>query len=332
MIKHFLSSQSEVKYWLYAHFGQKPPSGTNWITLDFLRTALKKVSPSVTVSDDQLNMFSSKFEFVLGDKFEDLELKAKTELSKELSCKISDVDYYYYNNAIAYIAKISTERDITQRVINKKLFLSHINKKIHLFDSWLKELKGKNEYIKHIRNQLKNGALNNTKRKFIFISKSILCKVNWESQLKNFLMDLINEYPLIGELHNTKIWTVVVQMEKDEFSVIKKYLIKNNVFYNDGYEDILFSSYYFNSMPIINSKKDDKVDKTSHSLRLITKETFEKELKNIISHNQQPNTYINLSSNFDDNQFFVNDGSVVTYTLTAIDNLSDLSAILKRGK
>jgi hypothetical protein len=331
MIKHFLNSQSKTKYWLYAHFGKNPPKDADWITIGFLRKALSAISSTISVQDKQLTDFLRQFEFIHGDKFEIIESKVKTSLRDALSCSNNDVEYYYYNNAINYIAELSTQNDINRRSINKKDFLNKINQKRLLFDAWLKEIKGKNEYIKLIRNQLETGkALSEIKNRYIFISKELFLKNNSENQLKNFLLNLTSEYPLIGELYNSKPWTVIVGVDKQQLYNIKKYLIENNIYYNDGYEDISFSSDYFNKMPVINSEKNNKINNASYTLRLISEATFKKQLTEISSQKCKPNTFINVSPSLKSNQIFVDDESILTYTISALDNISDLSTILKR--
>ena len=72
----------------------------------------------------------------------------------------------------------------------------------------------------------------------------------------------------------------------------KEELIKNEILFNDGYEEILFSNFVFNKEPIINtSKNGTKLSKSSYSVKVISKQTFEFNIVEISC----PNVYLYFS-------------------------------------
>lgn len=333
MIKHYLDNPTaSIFYRLYAYFGENLPAGNAWITNDIMTKALANVFPGTTVTTNQLTIFLSRFEFIGGLQFDHLAKQIKSSLRTEFSCSQNDVDFYYYNNAIAYITELAANTNALARVVTKRSFKDYINKKIYLFDNWQRDLAGQKVYLKNIKDRLRaTGALNDNKRRFVFIPQELLDPNNPEFALQQFLHNLVNEYPLVGKLYTTTPWTIVVQLPQPKLQAVKAYLVKNGIYYNDGYEDIAFSGRYFNDMPIINTKgKSDKIDKVSHVLRLISADTLKAKIANVTDTDKHPHTFINASRTLHDNQYFLDNEDIAMYRLTALKSLSELAEILKK--
>lgn len=335
MLKHSIGGATDVsRYTLYAYFGQNSPTNIGWITDDFLRKALAHIDNNSTVSDSQLLSFKGKFHFISGVSFDELSRQIYTLLQTSLNCGANDAELYYHNNAVAHITEIAARTDINQRRTTKVAFLSYINRKFFLFDLWQHELKGKQIYIRSIKERLKSArALADTKRRFLFISRELVNAPTAEVSLNALLHNLVTQYGIIDKLYNSELWTVIIDAEPSHFQDIKTYLVKNGIYFNDGYEAVSFCGRYFNDMPIKHKKKTgDKVLKTSHALRLISATTFKEKLPYVVDIDKQPHVFINTTRSLHDNQFFLDNQDIGVYRLAALDNLADLNEILKRGR
>jgi hypothetical protein len=332
MVKHYLENPTElIRYRLYAHFGktQQLLEKKEWISVEFLERALSKAKPQISAEKKKLIEFLEYFEFIPGLSFDSLEEKIKSLLAKEFSWSLEDVNNYYHNNAIAFIANIAIQKDITDRTVTKKQFKSSIDKKDYLFDSWQKKRHGTKNYIHNIRTRLKSEkALTNIKKRFLLISQELLNPVLSGIKITNFLCNLIEQYPLKGALYNTQPWTIIMDQPKDHLRELKANLIKNGIYYNDGYEEIFFCKKYFDEMPIIYTDKTNKITKASYFIKIISKNTFVEKLENTNLINSTPHIFIHASTTYPSNQYYLNNDNVTVYNLSALDNLTQLTEIL----
>jgi hypothetical protein len=336
MLKHSIESAPVVSsYTLYAYFRENSPADESWITDEFLRKALNNRDEKATASDEQLTSFRTKFRFVAGASFDELSDQIHNALQTALNCRADEVELYYHNNAVALITEIAARTDLKQRQTTKAAFLSHINGKNFLFDLWQHELKGKQAYIKTIKERLKrNNALADIKRRFLFISRELANAPTAEVSLNTLLHNLVTQYGIVDRLYNSELWTVIIDAEPSDLQAVKTYLVKRGIYFNDGYEAVSFCGRYFNDMPIINTKRPnhDKVKKTSHALRLISAATFKEKLDNVVDTNKHPHVFINTSRSLHDNQFFSDKKDISIYRLAALDTLAELNEILKRER
>ena len=68
-------------------------------------------------------------------------------------CNLFEAEYYYYNNTLRVIKQLATEQDIAKRSISKRNFLSAINQKQPLFESWYMEYRGIVEYCRAVKQE-----------------------------------------------------------------------------------------------------------------------------------------------------------------------------------
>lgn len=335
MIKHFIETNpTSLVYTLYAYFDEYPYSNTEWLNDSFLRKALNHVSLTATLSDSQVNSFKSQFRFISGSSFEDLKATISKLLQTEFACSLTEVELYYYNNAVAYIAELSTNTNINNRRIKKKEFFLRINKKLFLFDTWQYQLNGSKAYIKTVRKQLHDSQIFlNTKRRYLFISKELVNSSTANMNIHILLQNLVNQYGIKGQLYNSKLWTVIVDTDRATLKTIKASLIKNNIYFNDGYEEIHFCPKYFNEMPITTKKRTtDNIENSSHDLKLIAASTFRDKFADIVSDSNYPHVIINTERNENINQLFLDKEETGIYHISTISDLSELNEILKKGK
>jgi len=335
MLKHSIGNASTVSsYTLYAYFGENCPVDDCWITDEFLRKALNDRDGAAIATDAQLTSFREKFRFIAGASFDELSKQIHTDLQTTLGCRADEVELYYHNNAVAHITDIAARTDINQRRTTKVAFLSHINKRCFLFDLWQHELKGKKAYIKAIKERLKSdNALADIKRRFLFISRELVNTPTAEVTLNALLHNLVTQYGIVDKLYNSELWTVIIDAEPLYLQEVKTYLIKNKIYFNDGYETMPFCGRYFNDMPLKHKKRTgDKVLKTSHAVRIISATTFKEKLSDVVDTDKYPHVFINTTRSVHDNRFFLDNQNVGIYRLAALDTLADLNEILKRRR
>jgi hypothetical protein len=336
MITDYMVNQDDPStYKLYAHFGESAPQDDLWVNNEFMRKALSKIKNAPTASDAQLAAFKSQFQFLAGISFDAQQEKIKSLLQSEFSCTKSEAEGYYYNNAVTYIAEKSANSDAIARRLNKATFKSAINEKSALFDIWQRELKGKKEYIKLIRDRLTASHIltNDVKRRFLLLSKDFVDGAEAHLSAEQFLVDLLTNYPLKGKLYNTQQWTIIIDAPKQKLDAIKKHLVDNDVYYNDGYESISFSKRYFNDMPVMNTKETTrKITKISHMVRIVSLETFKQRMLDVLDDNQNmPHAFINMGRSMTENQYFLG-SSVSVFRLSAVQDFVELLEILKKGR
>lgn len=334
MLKHSIENESRVSiYTIYAYFRENSPETRDWITNNFLQKALEHVDQKITASDQEIESFKRKLQFKVGMKYKLLEEDVKTKLQSVFNCSTEDVELYYCNNAIAHIVKLATQSDINKRCIKKCDFKKAIDKKNFLFDIWQYQLKGKKAYINTIKKQMRSTtALANTKRKFPFISRELAKNITPEMNLNIFLHNLITQYNIVGKLYNSELWTVIIDGNSSLINKAKIYLIENEIYFNDGYESLSFCGEYFNTMPIKNKNKGDKIKITSHHVRLISAKTFKENTRFIIDSNKQPHIFIDTTRDLKENQKIFDNLNTGFYHLSALNSLEELNEILKSGR
>lgn len=336
MIANYMVNQDDPSsYKLYAHFGENAPQDELWINNEFLRKALSKIENAPSVSDAQLTAFKAQFQFLAGISFDAQQEKVKSLLQSEFSCSKAEAESYYYNNAVTFISETSSNTEINARRLSKATFKSAINEKSALFDIWQRELQGKKTYIKLIRDKLiaSHVIRNNVKRRFLLLSKDFIENAETDLSVQQFIFDLANDYPLKAQLYNTQEWTVIVEATAEKIKSIKGFLVDNGIHYNDGYEDVSFSKRYFNDMPVKTSTTNNtKILKVSHSLRLISADTFKSKMADVFDDNKKmPHVFINMGRSMTENQYFLG-SSVSVFRLSAVQDFVELSEILKKGR
>lgn len=335
MLQHCVQNTKEVSYYtLYAYFGENAPTGTDWITDDFLRKSLTHIGEKASLSDKEIEKFRQKFQFVPGMSFDELQQNVLTLICSTFSCSGSEAELYYYNNAIACMVELCARTDKNQRHITKRKFQSFINKKFFLFDIWQYELNGRQAYINTIKKRLKSAhALSDNKRRFLFISRELAEAPTDEIGLNTLLHNLVNQYSIVNKLYNSTLWTVIIDAQPIQLQETKAYLVQNGIYFNDGYEAVSFCGKYFNEMPLRYKKRTgEKISKTSHDIRLISANTFRDKFSYVIDTDKHPHVFINTTRSLHENQYFLDNPETGVYRLAALNNLADVNEILKRGR
>lgn len=296
MLDHFVnpSTPNNYNYVLYAHFESEISGNEPIIDLTKLKEILtyseKKVEKHYEIenkiSDAQLNDFLLHFKLIFGEEFDAQQQRIINKLKSQFSCTDFEADTFFYNNALRVVIDKAIQKDITHRIITKADFLNGIDCSKKLFSEWFIKLRSKKEYLKLLSQNLRSTRiLEPSRSKIIFIGKNILNADNSELPLHSFIDNLVSKYYKLGSaLRDAKPLTIVLDLNISERLAIKSSLIDSQIHFNDGYEEIKFSQDTFNREPIINKTTNgSKIQKSSYSLKLISKDTFEANIENINS-------------------------------------------------
>lgn len=333
MLNHFVNpkTSSSYNYVLYAHFENEIPGNEPKIDLKRLKEILtykenkieKHYEIEKSISDAQLNSFLLQFKFLFGIEFYKQQLLVINKLKDFFSCTEFEADTLYYNNSLRIVIDKAIKKGLSNRKITKKDFLNEINCSQRLFNEWFIKLRSRNEYFKLISQNLKSTkALVPNKAKYIYIGKDILESDNSELPIVSFIENLISKYYRLNtSLRDSKPITLILDTDSKNLKAIKEELIKNEILFNDGYEEILFSNFVFNKEPIINtSKNGTKLSKSSYSVKVISKQTFEFNIAEINS----PNVYLYFSR--EDNPFKFSKGQY--FDIKHCINLKEIHKLL----
>jgi len=200
------------------------------------------------------------------------------------NCDYRIAENYYYNNALKIIFDLAIKSNVEDRKINKDKFVKAIDKKKFLFNKWFAHLKGKKRYLEYIKWNLKRSkALSTTKYKYLFIGKEFLDFPDSETTLESLIKNIIDEYFQLGKAFSlkNKVWTVVLDCDDAKLSEYKKILSASKIKYSAKDTNIGFDINEFNEDPVINTKNNDRLDKASFQIKLITFEDFKVNQENI---------------------------------------------------
>ncbi len=287
MLDHFLnpSTSYNLNYVLYAHFENEIPGDEPTIDLFKLKEILTYTENKVKkhyeiekgISDPQLNAFLANFKLEFGKEFEIQQKEVIQKLKNKFSCTDFEADTLYYNNSLRIVIDRAIKKSESQRVITKLEFIEGIDCRKRLFNEWFIKLRTKKEYLKITAQALRaTRALDPIRTKFIVIGNEILNANNSELPIEIFIENLISKYfKPNSALRNSKPLTLVLDCDTTILQVIKRNLISKEIIFNDGCEEIGFSSYVFNRDPIINTTRNGaKISKSSYSLKLITRNSL----------------------------------------------------------
>lgn len=156
-------SRKLISYMLYGHYERGHEKYPDKLDIDFLKSNIctythNKVKhvlyTELNLNDSQLEEFLNLLVVDINAKsYEEQEKQILSQICKTFKCDMFEAEYYYYNNALRILKNISTEQDVKNRVLSKRMFLELINHKSMLFDSWYIEFKGIKQYCKDIKEQ-----------------------------------------------------------------------------------------------------------------------------------------------------------------------------------
>lgn len=318
MLDHFVNpaTPNNLKYILYAHFENEIAGSEPTIDLTKLKTILAYSEKGVEkhyeiekgISDSQLNSFISQFKLIFGTEFYRQQKQVIDKLKIKFACSEFEADNHFYNNALRIVIDKAIKKNESQRQISKADFLSAIDCRKKLFNQWFIKIRSKKEYLKQSAQSLKSlRALEPARTKVILIGSNIILADNSELPLESFIENLIGRfYKLNSSLRNAKPLTVVLDCDTATLHDLKRFLIDNEIIFNDGFEELKFSTPIFNKEPIVNtSTNGTKILKSSYQIKLISKNTWSSNITGFTD----LSVFINFSSadvlnHFSTGQFF----------------------------
>lgn len=167
MLSHYkdsiVNNKELIKYKLYGYY-RSGQDKLNWpLSVDEFKenflifTERKKkirFHEEIKVSDSEIEGFINSVHIdIKANDYDEQYRNIINSLSKIFSCSNFESEHYYYNNALNKIREISILDNEENRRITKREFLSSINKKEMLYNTWFINRKGKDLYFKSIRKQ-----------------------------------------------------------------------------------------------------------------------------------------------------------------------------------
>jgi hypothetical protein len=333
MLDHFVNpvTSNNYNYVLYAHFENETPGNEPTIDLAKLKEILTYSENKIekhheienSISDAKLNAFLLQFKFTFGVEFYTQQQQVIDKLKNKFTCSDFEADTLYYNNALRIVINKAIQRNTTQRIITKAEFITGIDCSKKLFNEWFIKLRSKKEYLKLIAQNLRSTrTLEPPRAKVILLGENILDANNSELPLLSFIENLISKYyKPNSSLRDAKPLTLILDCDKKKLLAIKGSLIDNEILFNDGCEEIKFSTEIFNKEPVVNKTDNGaKILKASYSVKIISKSTFDIHFTNINS----PSSFLifskeNISNRFPSGQLF---------EINYCDNLKEVHKLL----
>ncbi|ABQ06702.1 hypothetical protein [Flavobacterium johnsoniae] len=242
--------------------------------------ALKLKIDSYNLADKK--NFIKKFNLIFAPNFQIQFEEVISKIRNLGFCKSDDEAIFYYSSITDYFRKLVVNKtDPTNRSCTQKDIINYIKDGRNLvFTSSFIDYKGEVEYLKFLKTNFIKPVKN--QENFIFIGNVVQSS---ELTIGQLIVNLIDKY-YDKATYDIKPLTFIVN-DKEIFEV-KKEMSRSNLFFNDGYESILFNSELFFQKPIINRKTSggkatESLAKSSFKLRIISKNTFDKNYNNEIN-------------------------------------------------
>jgi hypothetical protein len=245
MLKHFLDKQNEsndgFKYVLYGYY----KSGQNKLpdTIDllffrknFMTSSTRKLFGSLDIQDDQINKFVNSLTININAlSYEEQERQVIDMLKKQFNCSDFEAEYCYYSNALYEVRTLATNTNESMRDITKADFLSKINKKDILLNSWLREKKGIEKYCKTIRKEFfSHFNISPYERFFLIDCDSLITDI----EIKTVIMEISKNWSKLSKREKNTFCPYVFlhNIAVERLVCIKKLLQSDNVTFLDGHD------------------------------------------------------------------------------------------------
>ena len=262
MLKHYAgllkSGSPTIKYHLYGHYksGQAKlslPLSIDYIKDNFLTYTKsesivkdgKKTTKRVThklfeelgLSDEDLSDFISLLTIdINAPSFENQLTTIFTKLCEHFNCDKFEAENFYYNSGLKVIKDLSIKQDIANRSITKRSFISEINTKQLLFNSWFVHYKGKSKYFREIKRNYFNTGLNTNpyERFFLFEVKPI----DNIQDIKEIIRIIQDRWSKLSRLEKNSFCPYVYIHNLNEIKTqqVKQELFDEGMVLKDGYD------------------------------------------------------------------------------------------------
>jgi hypothetical protein len=255
MLKHFTDNYSSghiVKYAIYGHYS----SGQNKLSLPFdiqyfkenfltykKEKKLHKAYEELELTDEKLTEFMYNLDInINAPSYDEQESQILEKLKKQYNVSDFEAEYCYYNNALHEVKRLSIMKNANDRTITKVDFLSRINKKEILFNTWFINKKGIEKYCKIMRKQYFTSYNISPYERFFLIDcdgsvsdvelKTLLQKISkkW-SKLSRRMAEPFCPYVFLNNLSDSRLITIKKSLQMDDFYFLDGYDFKDASFF-----------------------------------------------------------------------------------------------------
>lgn len=290
----------DKEYKLYCHFKNKTEA-VEKIDIERLNLILKLIKTTAKSSKKtkEINRrieslknnvkisFIKKFELIFSPKFQkQSEQVIEKCIESSLAYDRKDANFSYAS-MVDYLTNIiiqNPEKQIKKRTCTKRELTSYLGDGRRLItDSFLRESQGKTVHFNFVKERFVKFRKN---QENLLIIGDV--KIDNSISLEKLTLNILEKY-YQKATHDIKPLTIVFSDENIES--IKKYLIENEVIFNDGYENIKFSDNLFfkpaisNRKCLSNGKATESLEDISYKLRIVSYSNFIKiEKHEIVPH------------------------------------------------
>ncbi len=240
----------------------------------YLDNILGKESSNHSVQDK--TQFLLKFKLIFSETFHNQFQSTLVKFQEFDFCSSKDEALYYYSIVTDYIRKKVVNNPPSQlqnRKVTKKEVYEYLAKgrKI-VFTSAFKEYQGEQAYFRLLKGRFNKPIKN--QQTFIILGD---IKETTSTSISSMVYQIISKH-YHKATHDIKPLNFVIPNNKIE--EVKKYLIREESIFNDGFEMIEFSKKLFYSSPIINRKISGKkvsssLSRSSFYSRILSKSTLD---------------------------------------------------------
>lgn len=273
MLKHYAgllkSGSPTIKYHLYGHYKSGQTKLSLPLSIDYIKDNFftytksesivkdgKKTTKRIThklfeelgLSDESLSDFISLLTIdINAPSFENQLTEIFTKLCEHFNCDKFEAENFYYNSGLKVIKDLSIKQDITNRSITKLSFMSEINTKQLLFNSWFVHYKGKSKYFKEIKRNYFNTGLNtNPYERFFLFDVNPIDNIQ---DIKEIIRIIQNRWSKLSRLEKNSFCPYVYIHNLNEIKTqqVKQELFDEGMVLKDGY-DFLGAKININSL------------------------------------------------------------------------------------
>ncbi|TQO36928.1 hypothetical protein GQ41_1516 [Arenibacter algicola] len=260
-------------YILYSYFSDLNGYSSN-VDSVYLDNILGKESSIYSVQDK--TQFLLKFKLIFSETFHNQFQSTLVKFQEFDFCNSKDEAIYYYSIIADYVRKKVVNNPPSQihkrKVTKNEIYEYLANGRKIVFTSAFKEYQGEQAYFRLLKGCFNKPIKN--QQSFIVIGD---IKETTSTSISSLVLQIITKH-YHNATYDIKPLNFIIPNNKIE--EVKKYLIREESPFNDGFEMIEFSGKLFNSSPVINRKKSG--NRVSNSLlrssfysRILSKSTLD---------------------------------------------------------
>lgn len=263
------SSGKFIKYHLYGHYKSGQEKLSLPLTVDYVKenfftyikqenitekgkTIKKKVTHRLDEElgltnnniSDFINLLTINIEAPSFDnQFNDVIEK----LCEYYQCDKFEAENFYYNSGLRVMKNLSIKQNIADRSINKSLFLTQIDTKQLLFNSWYVHYKGKTKYFKEVKKNYFNTGLNtNPYERFFLLEVKSTDSIQ---DIKDIIRLIQNRWSKFSKYERSSFcpYLYIHNISDANLKKVKQELFNEGMLLKDGY-DFLDADFNVNSV------------------------------------------------------------------------------------